>query len=169
MPTTTPFLPVFPHENQCTPFEPWEVSQLQYMTLISNGDRGVGCAQGNWEEAINARSPQSAELPSSASTPKSARDPKKPAVKMSIADYKKQKATGARPSPRPAAATPETRPKQDAKDMQHTHSRNTSNISITTPMARIPSFEGGNKRPNGAGASFKNDKLPQNTSGKEDR
>jgi hypothetical protein len=138
------------------------------MTLISNGDRGVGYAQGNWEEAINARSPQSAEVPSAASTPMSAKDPKKPAIKMSIADYKKQKATGARPSPRPAAATPEFRSKQDAMDKHNTHSRNTSNISITTPMARIPSLEGGNQRPNGAGASSGNDK-PQNISGKEDR
>jgi hypothetical protein len=169
VPTKTPYQPVFPHENQSTPFEPWEVMRLQYVTLISNADRGVGYAQGNWDEAINAKSPSNGDLPSSTSTPNPARDSRKvPAVKMSIADYKNLKTTGTKPSPRPAAGTPESRPRNDAHDRNHTHSRNTSNVSVNTPMARGPSFEGGDHRPNGVGASIKNTRIQQISPRSED-
>ena len=117
------------------------------MTFLSNGDRGVGVAQGNWlEEVQNGKSPWSAGARSSTTTPNPFKDSKKPALKMSIADYKNLKQSGVKPSPRPAAsATPETRPKLG-------HSRNTSAISTGTPMARVPSLEGGEVKLNGVGA-----------------
>jgi hypothetical protein len=162
-------MPVFPHENHNTPFEQWEVMQMQYMTLISNADRGVGYAHGNWEESINAKSPSSAELPSSTSTPNPLRDSKKPpAVKMSIADYKSLKTTGVKPSPRPSAATPESRPGADTADRNLGHSRNTSAVSVNTPMARVPSFEGGDQRQNGPGAASRNDRIQQSSLSKAD-
>lgn len=123
------------------------------MTLVSNGDRGVGCAQGNWEdETSNARSPSTGAL-SSTSTPNQslvAKDLGKPAVKLSFADYQKFKTTGVKPSPRPASTTPESRPRGDMVDRKSMHSRNTSAVSHNTPaMARVPSFEG--DKPNGLG------------------
>jgi hypothetical protein len=161
-------MPKFPHENLNTPFEAWEVPSMQYMTLISNADRGVGYAHGNWEDSFNTKSPLSAEVPSSTSTPNPARDSRKPAVKMSIADYKNLKTTGVKPSPRPISATPEPRSNNGAPEHKSTHSRNTSAMSATTPMARVPSFEGPATKPNGVGASSKADKAPQSIHGKED-
>jgi hypothetical protein len=141
---------------------------MQYMTLVSNADRGVGYAHGNWEESSNAKSPLSAEAPSSTSTPNPAKDSRKPAVKMSIADYKNLKTTGVKPSPRPISATPEPRSNSGAPDHKSTHSRNTSAVSASTPMARVPSFEEAAVKQNGVGANSKVDKALQNTHGKED-
>lgn len=141
---------------------------MQYMTLISNADRGVGYAHGNWEETINAKSPLSAEAPSSTSTPNPPRDSRKPAVKMSIADYKNLKSTGVKPSPRPSAGTPESRPGADTAERSLTHSRNTSAVSVNTPMARVLSFEGGDQRQKVASSALKNDKVQLSNVSKTD-
>jgi hypothetical protein len=111
------------------------------MTLISNGDRGVGASRGasDWEDEIYGKSPLSAAAHSSTSTPNPARDPKKPSQKISFGDYKNYKQTGVKPSPRPYTATPELRAKQDAPG----HSRNASAVSAITPMDRVPSAERG--------------------------
>lgn len=132
------------------------------MTLISNADRGVGYAHGNWADAINAKSPGNTEAPSNTSTPNPVRDARKPAVKMSIADYKSLKSSGVKPSPRILAATPESRPRTEAG-----HSRNTSAASVSTPMGRVPS-EGRDQRHHGAGASSKNDRHQHNNLNKAD-
>jgi len=126
---------------------------LQYMTLITEGDRGVGFARGNWQEDINAKSPFSAEAQSSVTTPNPVKDSRKPpAVKISIADYKNFKTTGVKPSPRASAATPESRPRNETTD-KATHSRNASAVSVT-PMVRVPSIEG-DQRTTGASSAVK--------------
>jgi len=161
VPTRTPYLPNFPHENQNTPFEEHEVKRLQYMTLISNGDRGVGFAEGNWEEQVNGRSPCSAEARSSTTTPNPFRDSRRSALKMSMADYKNLKQGGARSSPRPSAATPEPRPSNDVMDRRPGQSRNTSGVSADVLMVRVPSYEGrGDVRQNGAIAVTFEPKAP---------
>jgi hypothetical protein len=115
------------------PFEPHEVKHLQYFTMISAGNRGVGVAVGasEWQDQINGKSPYSMAR-SSTTTPNPARESRKPANKMSIADYKNMKQTGIKPSPKPVAA--------DSVNLGH--SRNTSAIS-GAPMERVPSLEGG--------------------------
>jgi len=146
-------MPKFPHENQNTPFEQWEVMQLQYMTLITEGDRGVGFARGNWQEDMNAKSTFSAEAQSSVTTPNPVKESRKPpAVKLSIADYKNFKTTGVKPSPRASATTPESRPRNETTD-RPAHSRNVSAVSVT-PMARVPSIEG-DQRTNSASSAVK--------------
>ena len=112
------------------------------MTLISNGDRGVGASKGasDWEDEIYGKSPLSTAGRSSTSTP---RDPKKPSQKISFGDYKNYKQTGIKPSPRPYTATPELKARQDAPG----HTRNTSAVSASTPMSRLPSSEGGDHKP----------------------
>ena len=106
------------------------------MTLISNGDRGVGASKGasDWEDEIYGKSPLSATGQSSTSTP---RDPKKPSQKISFGDYKNFKQTGVKPLPRPNVATPEAKP----RDVQG-HSRNTSAVSGVPPMGPVPSPNG---------------------------
>lgn len=120
-------------------------------------------AQGNWleEEEQNGRSPWSAGARSSTTTPNPFKDSKKPALKMSIADYKNLKQSGVKPSPRPAtSATPETRPKMG-------HSRNTSAVSAGTPMAKVPSLEGGEVRLNGVSAKLDLGKVEEKAPGKQ--
>jgi hypothetical protein len=151
VPTKTPYQPTFAHENLNTPFEPREVMALQYMTLISSGDRGVGYTAANWQDDMDASPPLSAGVQSSSGTPNAHREPKKPAVKMSIADYKNMKTTGIKPIPGPPTATPESKRGSDTAEYRPGHARNTSSASIDTPMARIPSLEGDNRR-NGADA-----------------
>ena len=114
------------------------------MTLISNGDRGVGASKGasDWEDEVYGKSPLSAAGHSSTSTPNPVRDLKKPSQKISFGDYKNFKQTGVKPSPIPYTATPE----QKAKDAPG-HSRNTSGVSAITPMGRVPSSEGGDFKP----------------------
>ena len=111
------------------------------MTLISNGDRGVGASKGasDWEDEVYGKSPLSAAGHSSTSTPNAVRDLKKPSQKISFGDYKNYKQTGVKPSPRPYTATPEQKARQDAP----AHSRNTSTVSAITPMGRISSSDGG--------------------------
>lgn len=142
--TDYPYRPEFPHENQNTPFAWWEVKALQYMTLVSDGERGIAMAKGNWEDEYTG--PPNASVHSNAATPNSVRDAKKPSVKYSIKDYKNMKQTGVKPSPKPVAADAERK---------SGHSRNISNMSLDTPMARASSSEGfgtGAKQ-NGMGAS----------------
>jgi hypothetical protein len=142
VPTKYPYRPEFPFENQNTPFRQSEVKYLQYMTLLSNGDRGVGVARGDWEDDITGAnmetSPGSGGAGSNTTTPNPFKDSKKPAVKMSIADYKNLKQSGIKPSPRPQVGTPTPDPSRGPG-----HSRNTSAVSaVGTPMSRGPSFEG---------------------------
>jgi hypothetical protein len=145
--TDYPYRPEFPHENQNTPFAWWEVKALQYMTLVTDGDRGIANAKGNWEEEYAA--PPSASVRSSTGTPNpfnKDKDLKKASVKYSIKDYKNMKQTGVKPSPRPVAADAERK---------LGHSRNISNMSLDTPMPRGPSSEGPvpEVRQNGASGS----------------
>jgi hypothetical protein len=144
VPTNNPYLPTFPHENRNIPFERCEIPKLQYMTLISNGDRGVGASKGasDWEEEVYGKSPLSAAGHSSTSTPNPVRDPKKPSQKISFGDYKNYKQTGVKPSPRPCTATPEQKTTQDAPG----HARNTGAVSATTPMGRVLSSDGGDRK-----------------------
>jgi hypothetical protein len=113
------------------------------MTLISNGDRGVGASKGasDWEDEVYGKSPSSAAGPSSTSTPNPVRDQKKPSQKISFGNYKNFKQTGVKPSPRPY--TPEQKARQDALG----HSRNTSAVPAITPMGRVLSSERGDLRP----------------------
>lgn len=127
---------------------------LQYMTLISSGDRGVGHTAANWQDDMNASPPPSAGAHSSSGTPNAVRDPKKPAVKMSIADYKNMKTTGLKPPPGAPTATPESKRGSDATEYRPGHTRNTSSTSVDTPMARISSLEGDRRR-NGADVPVK--------------
>jgi hypothetical protein len=127
---------------------------LQYMTLISSGDRGVGHTAANWQDDMNSSPPLSAGAQSSSGTPNANRDPKKPAVKISIADYKNRKTTGVKGLPGPASATPESKRGPDASEYRAGHARNTSSTSIDTPMARVPSLEGDYKR-NGVDSTVK--------------
>ena len=129
------------------------------MTLISNGDRGVGASKGasDWEEEVYGKSPLSAAGHSSTSTPNAVRDLKKPSQKISFGDYKNYKQTGVKPSPRPYTATPEQKARQDAPG----HSRNISTVSAITPMGHIPSSDGGDIKPVAAKVnSFTAEKVP---------
>ncbi len=112
------------------------------MTLLSNGDRGVGVARGDWEDDITGAnigaSPGSGGARSNTTTPNPFKDSKKPAVKMSIADYKNLKQSGIKPSPRPQVGTPTPDPSRGPG-----YARNTSAVpAIGTPMSRRASLEG---------------------------
>jgi hypothetical protein len=115
------------------------------MTMISDGDRGVAAARGDWHDEIynQPASPGSADARSSTTTPNPAKDMKKTAVKMSFSDYKNLKEKGIKPSPRPTPVDAERKPG---------HSRNTSAATAGTPMSRMSSLEGPAKQ-NGLGAS----------------
>lgn len=90
VPTKTPYQRQFPNENLNTPFEDWEVQNLQHMTLVSNGSRGVAWVKGNWLEEYNAVSPYSG-FRSGTATPRSERDSNRIRSKISLADYKANK------------------------------------------------------------------------------
>jgi hypothetical protein len=100
VPSSDPYIKHFEYENKNTPFAPWEVDELRYMTMICEGDRGVAFPQGDWQDKINSRSPASAC--SGTVTPRSERDPNKPLQKMSFADYK----AGKRPTSSSQASVP---------------------------------------------------------------
>jgi hypothetical protein len=87
VPTKTPYVREFPNENLNTPFDDWEVQNLQHMTLVSNGSRGVAWAKGDWQDEYNAASPYSG-FRSGTATPRSEREGHKIRTKMSLADYK---------------------------------------------------------------------------------
>ncbi|PMD38783.1 hypothetical protein L207DRAFT_513265 [Hyaloscypha variabilis F] len=144
--TDDPYENPFYHEYEKLPFEPIEVMQLQYMTMISDGDRGVAAARGDWHDEIynQAASPGSVDARSSTTTPNPAKDLKKTAVKMSISDYKNLKEKGIKPSPKPLAVDAERKPG---------HSRNTSAVTAGTPMSRMSSLEGPPVKQNGVSAS----------------
>jgi hypothetical protein len=100
VPTKTPYQRQFPNENLNTPFEDWEVQNLQHMTLVSNGSRGVAWVKGNWLEEYNAASPYSG-FRSGTATPRSERDANRIRSKISLADYKAtKKPTGSSQPPR---------------------------------------------------------------------
>jgi len=136
-------------------FQRHEIEQLQYMTMVPpdalDVERGVVSTRPMWESEPSA---PVTEPRSSTTTPNDSRvDLKKPAVKMSIADYKNMKVTGVKPPPRPAAATPDSRVRYDGPERPG-HQRNASNVSESTPMARVSSLEGpGEHRKNGASAA----------------
>jgi hypothetical protein len=114
------------------------------MTMISDGDRGVASAKGDWHDEIYNQSPGSADARSSTTTPNPAKELKKVANKMSFSDYKNLKEKGIKPSPRPVAADVERKTG---------HSRNTSAVTAGTPMSRMSSLEGPVQvKQNGAGA-----------------
>ncbi|KAK0106740.1 hypothetical protein ONS96_004358 [Cadophora gregata f. sp. sojae] len=102
VPTDHPFRETSSYEYRGTPFANYEVRYLQHMTMISESQRGVARAEGDWQARIESGSPASLAARSSATTPShaNARDLKIPSKKISIADYKSLK-TGAKPSPRP--------------------------------------------------------------------
>lgn len=115
---------------------------MQYMTFIQDGDRGMATARGNWEDEFSGPPSTSADARSNTPTPNALRETKKASVKYSIKDYKSMKETGVKPSPKPLAADAERKPGQSK----------THNLSISTPMSRVPSMEGGlaGVRQNGA-------------------
>ncbi|RDW95356.1 hypothetical protein BP5796_01119 [Coleophoma crateriformis] len=140
VPTTQQYLPEFPYENKNTTaarlFEPWEVKPLQYMTLITHGDRGVGLARGNWEDEINALSPpQSQGLPSSATTPNPRKEPK---VKLSISDYRKVR-NGEMPMPKASVSPPpEKKRKLDANQERPSQTTTGPKSGSDTMRQRAP-------------------------------
>lgn len=130
----------FAHEFEGTPFENYEVKDLQYMTMISDGCRGIADAKGDWQAEINSRSPSVQAMRSNTTTPNAGREAKGPLKKISFGQYKNKKA-GITTTPQPGAV----------EDGKPAHSRNTSDVSVSTPMKRVPSFEGSaDARQNGA-------------------
>lgn len=123
--------------------------------MISDGDRGVAFAKGDWHDEIYNQSPGSADARSSTTTPNPAKELKKVANKMSFSDYKNLKEKGIKPSPRPVVADAERKPG---------HSRNTSAVTAGTPMSRMSSLEGlVQVKQNGASASVNSisaEKMP---------
>jgi hypothetical protein len=103
------------------------------MTMISDGDRGVVFAKGDWHDEIYNQSPGSADARSSTTTPNPVKELKKVANKMSFSDYKNLKEKGIKPSPKPVAADAERKPGQ---------LRNTSAVTAGTPMSRMSSLDG---------------------------
>ncbi|PVH74954.1 hypothetical protein DL98DRAFT_518900 [Cadophora sp. DSE1049] len=102
VPTDHPFRETSSYEYRGTPFANYEVRHLQHMTMISESQRGVARAEGDWQARIESGSPASLAARSSTTTPShaTAREVKIPSKKISIADYKSMK-VGAKPSPRP--------------------------------------------------------------------
>ncbi|TVY68830.1 hypothetical protein LSUE1_G008845 [Lachnellula suecica] len=123
--TAYPFRPEFPYEKTLFP------KNLQYLTLVADGDCGIVMAKGNWEEEFAATAGSGTPTPDTSSKDKD--KTRAPAVKYSIKDYKNMKQTGVRPSPRSTPNDVERKPG---------HSRNISNISLGTPMSRVESSEG---------------------------
>lgn len=153
--TNNPFRNPSYYEYAKLPFEKHEVKQLQYMTMISDGDRGVASAKGDWHDEIYNQSPGSGDARSSTTTPNPAKEVKKVANKMSFSDYKNFKEKGIKPSPRPVAADAEAK---------LGHSRNASAVTAGTPMSRMSSLDGpAQVKQNGASApinSISVEKMP---------
>ncbi|KAH6720504.1 hypothetical protein BKA61DRAFT_236248 [Leptodontidium sp. MPI-SDFR-AT-0119] len=99
VPTDHPFRETSSYEYRGTPFANYEVRHLQHMTMISESQRGVARAEGDWQARIESGSPTSLAARSSTTTPSHAKEAKVPSKKISIADYKNFKLTGAKPSP----------------------------------------------------------------------
>jgi hypothetical protein len=100
VPTKTPYVREFPNENLNTPFDDWEVQNLQHMTLVSDGNRGVAFVRGDWLEDHNLASPYSG-FRSGTATPRSERDANRIRIKMSLADYKAIGSGNKRPTSMP--------------------------------------------------------------------
>ncbi len=98
VPTKTPYVREFPNENLNTPFDDWEVQNLQHMTLISNGSRGVAWARGDWSEEYNAASPYGG-FRSGTATPRSERDANRIRTKIKLSDYTANKKPANTPQP----------------------------------------------------------------------
>lgn len=139
-----PFNGGYPHELEHTPFARYEVKDLQYMTMISEGSRGIADAKGNWQDEINSRSPSIQAMRSNTATPNPSRESKGPLKKISIADYKNRQKTGIKTTPQSGSAPDNKRP---------INSRTTSQILAGAPMSRGPSFES-NLEMKSNGASF---------------
>lgn len=149
VPTIHPYHGGFDYEHKGTPFEEYEVKQLQYVTLVGETDRGTAkpWPAAEWVDTIEARSPASLVARSSTTTPNAAaanasKEAKIPKTKISIADYKNMKKTGVKSSPNPAGTN---RP---------AHSRTISAVSGGEPLSRDNSFEGVRQN----GGSFTSDK-----------
>lgn len=150
-------------------FNKSEGRKIEYLTLLSSADRGICLAQGNCDdETTKAGSPISTGSQTGTSTPHAVRDGKSAKVKLSIADYKNFKTTGVKPAPRPSTATPDAKVPSDTPNRKSIHTRNTSAVSIDIPMSRVPSFEGGDNRPNGTSISF-NDSRPEKNTMREEK
>lgn len=130
------------------------------MTLVSDGERGIALAKGDWEDEFTGP-PSNSDRRSSTTTPNSFnKDTKKPSVKYSIKDYKNMKQTGVKPSPKPMAADAERRPG---------HTRNTSGVSMDSPMSRMPSLEGHAPEVKQNGASFSSNSIKVEPGSRDDR
>ncbi|CZR53666.1 uncharacterized protein PAC_03546 [Phialocephala subalpina] len=131
------------HEHRGTPFEDYEVRDLQYLTLVGETDRETArpWPAAEWMDTIEARSPASLVARSNTTTPNAAaaKESKIPSKKISIADYKNMKKTG---------ATPASLPNKPG------HTRNASAVYGGEPLSRDPSFESAHEpRQNGATSS----------------
>ncbi|RFU33402.1 hypothetical protein B7463_g2913, partial [Scytalidium lignicola] len=116
VPTTNPYLATFPYENLRSPFDDDELKQqVQYITLLANTDRGVGFTEEYLLDETNG-TPYGRDARSSTTTPNPSRDPKKPAVKLSLADYKSVK-SGGRPTPKAEPRADEERKAEAAKNV----------------------------------------------------
>lgn len=143
VPSTIQYNGGYPHEHKGTPFEDYEVRDLQYLTLVGETDRETArpWPAAEWMDTIEARSPASLVARSNTTTPNAAaaKESKIPSKKISIADYKNMKKTGVTPASLPS------RPG---------HARNTSGVSGGESLSRDPSFEGAHEpRQNGATSS----------------
>jgi hypothetical protein len=149
VPTEFPYRGGFDYENKGTPFEYWEVKDLQYLTLVGETDRDTAkpWPAAEWMDVIDARSPASLAVRSNTTTPNAAAGvtvakDKVPKQKISIADWKKRKEGGVKSSPGP----------------NKSHERNSSAVSGGEPLSRDNSFEGVESRQNGASTSFNSNK-----------
>ncbi|KAH8820598.1 hypothetical protein F5884DRAFT_55988 [Xylogone sp. PMI_703] len=116
VPTTNPYLPTFPYENLKSPFDEDELRrQVQYITLLANTDRGVGFTEEYQPDESND-TPYGRDARSSTTTPNPSKDPKKPAVKLSLADYKSVK-SGGRPTPKSESRADEDRKVEPTKNV----------------------------------------------------
>ncbi|KAF8856271.1 hypothetical protein BDZ45DRAFT_478109 [Acephala macrosclerotiorum] len=143
VPSTIHYNGGYPHEHKGTPFEDYEVRDLQYLTLVGETDRETArpWPAAEWMDTIEARSPASLVARSNTTTPNAAaaKESKIPSKKISIADYKNMKKTGVGPASLPSRPI---------------HTRNPSAISGGEPLSRDPSYEGAHEpRQNGATSS----------------
>lgn len=106
-----------------TPFQPYEVRHLQYLTMMSGGNRGVALPCGDWQNEIESCSPAAIALHIQGSST-SVKGTKPPSKKISIADYKKLRKDG---------------PSKQVTDSCDARSRASSITS--EPLSRGPSLE----------------------------
>ncbi|KAJ5032965.1 uncharacterized protein L3040_009551 [Drepanopeziza brunnea f. sp. 'multigermtubi'] len=132
VPTSTPYRETPIYEYRGTPFEDYEVRELQHMTMISSSRRGVARTEGDWQARIESQSPAALQALSNTATPSHTKD-QKVYKKFSLRDYANAKKNGTKlPSP------PTT-----AGDTKVGHATYVSASTSSTPMSRLPSFESG--------------------------